>query len=228
MNVATKRQPGAGQGNGSVLTQNQPTCSWPSSVQSSSASSGIASTIPALPGWISSRLTCAKVATPSRWSLAVKQKRERAAHHGRSHGNPRHVVADDAAVEATEDVDRRRQRPPADDRDDAGQPPPVQAEEGKSEREDRRTPAVEQRLQGGVADRYRQARRRGERGAVEDTRRRGASGLEPVRGGLRPPAGPRHDADRDAEENRRERHRHEQRPENGPLPRDLLPRGAEQ
>src|SRR3954467_8033177 len=165
MNVATKRQPGAGQGNGSVLTQNQPTCSWPSSVQSSSASSGIASTIPALPGWISSRLTCAKVATPSRWSLAVKQKRERAAHHGRSHGNPRHVVADDAAVKAGGEVVGRRQRPPADDRDDAGQPPPVQAEEGKSEREDRRTPAVEQRLQGGVAGRYRQGRPPGGRGA---------------------------------------------------------------
>src|SRR4051794_5220318 len=129
MNVATKRQPGAGQGNGSVLTQTPPTCSWPSSVQSSPASSGIASTIPALPGWISSRLTCAKVATPSRWSLVraltVEKKRERAPHHGRSHGNPRDVVADDAAVEATEDVDRRRQRPPGDDRDAVGQPPAV-------------------------------------------------------------------------------------------------------
>src|SRR5438034_4441966 len=186
MKTATKEQSGAGQGNGSVLTQNQPTCSWPSSVQSSSASSGIASTIPALPGWISSRLTCAKVATPSRWSLAVEKKRERAPHHGRSHGNPRHVVADDAAVEATEDVDRRRQRPPSDDRDAVGQPPAVQAEEGKTEREDRRAPAVEQRCRRRVADRHRQARRRGERVAAEDAGRKRAAVLKPTRGGLGP------------------------------------------
>src|SRR5262249_43429336 len=64
--TATNAQPGAGHGNGSVLTQNQPTWSVPSSVQSSSASLGTAySTVPAVPGWISSRLTRAKVAT---WS----------------------------------------------------------------------------------------------------------------------------------------------------------------
>jgi len=58
MNTATKEQSGAGQGNGSVLTQNQPTCSAPSSAQSSSASSGIAcSTSPPLPVWISPRST---------------------------------------------------------------------------------------------------------------------------------------------------------------------------
>src|SRR2546423_9350 len=147
MNVATKRQPGAGHGNGSVLTQNQPTCSWPSSVQSSSASSGIAcSTIPATPGWISSRLTCPKVATPSRLLLAVKQEGPDPAGYRGSDRDPRHVVPDDAALERVEDANRRTEGPAGGDRQRARQAPPVEADKGERDRDERGAHAVEERL----------------------------------------------------------------------------------
>src|SRR3989442_10993671 len=65
MNTATKTHPGAGHGNGSVETQNQPAwSSAPSPPQTSSSTSGPApSTTPERPRWKSSPSTGGKVAT---------------------------------------------------------------------------------------------------------------------------------------------------------------------
>src|SRR3954451_7242724 len=95
MNSATKLQSGAGHGNGSVRTQNQPTCSSPSSVQSSSASSGMMTFSIAPSG-----LTRAKVAPVL---LSSEEQSPRRPRDGGTDDDPRDVVADDAAVQRVED-----------------------------------------------------------------------------------------------------------------------------
>src|SRR5438105_15453412 len=228
MNVATKRQPGAGHGNGSVLTQNQPTCSWPSSVQSSSASSGTAcSKVPAAPGWISSRLTRAKVATGSRPSLPAQEKRPGCARYRSADRYPGHVVAHNTTVERVKDANRWREGSPAGSGDGTRKPAPVETDEGEPEGDDGRAGAVEQRIQRRVANRDRQARRRRWRPVAQDARGVAARIAEAVGSVLRSLPQSRHDADDDPEDDGHECDAHQQRPEHLALQRVLLHRLAE-